>query len=141
MEKPPLPKKTKLVDIAEAAGVSQMTVSRVLNNYPHIRFETRERVLRAAKDLGYMPNPSAQALATGRTRLLGLVVGEMHSEYILEIIRGVEAETSRSDYTLVLVTSGFGQRQELTQASRLMGGMVDAMMFVLRARPTCTWDW
>ena len=64
-------------DIAAVAGVSQSTVSRVLNNAPTqvpIATETRERVLRAARDVGYRPNPHARGLRGAPTLLLGVVV-------------------------------------------------------------------
>jgi hypothetical protein len=60
-----------MIDMAQLAGVSKQTVSRVFNDSPKVRRETRERVLSAAAQLGYRPNPSARALATGRTRTGG----------------------------------------------------------------------
>lgn len=60
-------------DVARLAGVSQKTVSRVFNNEPHVREEVRERVLRAARQLGYRPNGAARSLNSGRTRRLGVV--------------------------------------------------------------------
>ncbi|NUR30665.1 MAG: LacI family DNA-binding transcriptional regulator [Catenulispora sp.] len=60
-------------DVARLAGVSQKTVSRVMNNEPHVREEVRERVLRAARQLGYRPNGAARTLISGRTRRLGVV--------------------------------------------------------------------
>lgn len=60
-------------DVARLAGVSQKTVSRVMNNEPHVREEVRERVLRAARHLGYRPNGAARTLTSGRTQRLGVV--------------------------------------------------------------------
>ena len=62
-----------MADVARRAGVSQMTVSRVLNNHPGVRPVTRARVLAAVADLDYRPNTAARALVTGRTRVLGVV--------------------------------------------------------------------
>ena len=61
-------------DVAALAGVSHITVSRVLNDYPSIRPETRERVLAAIARLGYRPNKAARALVTKRTRAIGVLV-------------------------------------------------------------------
>ncbi|WP_432561061.1 LacI family DNA-binding transcriptional regulator [Kineococcus sp. SYSU DK003] len=61
------------VEVARLAGVSQKTVSRVVNGEPHVSADVRDRVLRAAEELGYRPNPAARALLTGRNRRVGVV--------------------------------------------------------------------
>jgi len=60
-------------DVAEAAGVARVTVSRVLNNVQNVRPETREKVLRAVQSLGYSVNHQARALASGTTRQIMLI--------------------------------------------------------------------
>lgn len=60
-------------DVARLAGVSQKTVSRVMNNEPYVREELRERVLLAARQLGYRPNTAARSLLSGRSRRLGVI--------------------------------------------------------------------
>ncbi|MFI9548928.1 LacI family DNA-binding transcriptional regulator [Streptomyces sp. NPDC052016] len=60
-------------DVAKLAGVSKQTVSRVLNDHPAVRPETREAVLTAMRTLGYRPSRSARSLASGRTRMLGVI--------------------------------------------------------------------
>ena len=62
-----------MADVARLAGVSQQTVSRVLNELPHVRPETRSRVIEAVNMLGYQPNRIARALVTGRSGTLGVV--------------------------------------------------------------------
>lgn len=62
-----------MADVARLAGVSNQTVSRVLHDSPHVRGATRERVLAAIRQLDYRPNSMAQALASGRSRTLGVV--------------------------------------------------------------------
>jgi DNA-binding LacI/PurR family transcriptional regulator len=78
----PVPRPTKpiakagrpgIVDVAVLAGVSHITVSRVINNHPQVRPGTRERVLSALRELGYQPNSAARALVTGRSRTIGVV--------------------------------------------------------------------
>ncbi|HET9873457.1 MAG TPA: LacI family DNA-binding transcriptional regulator [Propionibacteriaceae bacterium] len=63
-----------MVDVARLAGVSQKTVSRVINDAPHVRPEIRDRVLAAIAELGYRPNLAARALVTQRTHVIGLLV-------------------------------------------------------------------
>src|SRR5690242_9982059 len=60
-------------DVARLAGVSRKTVSRVLNGEPYVSADVRRRVLKAAEDLGYRLNHAARALASGRTRSIGVV--------------------------------------------------------------------
>jgi DNA-binding LacI/PurR family transcriptional regulator len=62
-----------MADVARLAGVSKQTVSRVLNEHPAVRAETREAVLDAMRTLGYRPSRSARSLASGRTRMLGVI--------------------------------------------------------------------
>src|SRR2546423_11415088 len=62
-----------MTDVARLAGVSHQTVSRVLNDHPSVRPDTRERVLFAIEELGYRRNTAARTLATGRSQTLGLV--------------------------------------------------------------------
>ncbi|MFF5978793.1 LacI family DNA-binding transcriptional regulator [Streptomyces olindensis] len=62
-----------MADVARLAGVSKQTVSRVLNDHPAVRPETREAVLDAMRTLGYRPSRSARSLASGRTRMLGVI--------------------------------------------------------------------
>src|SRR5205085_4863152 len=62
-----------MADVAELAGVSHQTVSRVLHDSPDVRRDTRERVLAAIQQLDYRPNSMARALVTGRSKTLGVV--------------------------------------------------------------------
>ena len=73
MEVPPDVRPPVMSDVAEAAGVSHQTVSRVLNGHPSVRPETRERVLAQVARLGYRRNPAARTLASRRTRRIGVV--------------------------------------------------------------------
>lgn len=68
-------KRVSMIDVAHAAGVSHQTVSRVINNSPDVSASTRIKVLRVIEQLGYYPSNSARALATKKSRTLGLIVG------------------------------------------------------------------
>ncbi|MFL6132885.1 MAG: LacI family DNA-binding transcriptional regulator [Nocardioidaceae bacterium] len=67
------PRRPASTDVARLAGVSQKTVSRVMNGEPHVKEEVRRRVLTVAAELGYRPNNAARALISGRTRRIGVV--------------------------------------------------------------------
>jgi DNA-binding LacI/PurR family transcriptional regulator len=92
-------------DIAKAAGVSQSTVSRVLNDTPTsvpIAAETRERVQEVARRLGYRPNPLARGLRGARTMLLGVIVREITDPFFAMAVEAVSTEALARGYNVVL---------------------------------------
>ena len=93
-------------DVAKTAGVSLKTVSRVLNNEPRVRTETRERVSRAITKLDYHPNPLARSLATKQTRTIGLVVPTVSNSFFASGIEGCSAIADQHGYNLVLTSTG-----------------------------------
>ncbi|MBI9043300.1 MAG: LacI family DNA-binding transcriptional regulator [Anaerolineaceae bacterium] len=76
-------------DIAQKAGVSIKTVSRVINNEQNVAETTRNNVLLVIDDLGYVPNLSAQRLARGSSGLIGLILGNATASYIMTVINGL----------------------------------------------------
>ncbi len=78
-----------LRDVSEASGVSEMTVSRVLRNRGDVSETTRERVLRAARALGYVPNKIAGALASQRVNLVGVVIPSLSNMVFPEVMTGI----------------------------------------------------
>nr|WP_158970964.1 LacI family DNA-binding transcriptional regulator [Chachezhania sediminis] len=87
---PPSPTRPlTLRDVSEASGVSEMTVSRVLRNRGDVSDATRARVLQAAKDLGYVPNKIAGALATSRVNLVAVIVPTLSNMVFPEVLMGV----------------------------------------------------
>ena len=85
--------RARIEDVAQAAGVSMTTVSRVFNKEPNVREKTRLKVEAAAQALDYRPNPSARSLAGNRSYLISLVYDDpaAASSYIMEIIVGMLA--------------------------------------------------
>jgi len=78
-----------LHDVARRAGVSIKTVSNVVNNYPHVRPETRSRVQEAIDELQYQPNLAARNLRTGKTGVIGLVLPELNLSYFAQLADAV----------------------------------------------------
>ncbi|MBC7320565.1 LacI family DNA-binding transcriptional regulator [bacterium] len=89
-------------DVAERAGVSVMTVSRVINNSRYVSQETREKVERAMKELGYVPNALAHGLITKRTHVLGLIVSDITNPFFTTIARGVEDTAIKNGFNIIL---------------------------------------
>ncbi len=104
--KQPRPKRpATMQDIAHAAGVSQSTVSRVLNDTPTsvpIAAETRERVLGVAQRLGYSPNPLARGLRGAKTMLLGVIVREITDPFFSAAVEALSTQATSRGYNVVL---------------------------------------
>lgn len=91
-----------LADVAARAGVSVMTVSRVVNERPGVGQRTRERVRQAIESLGYRPNIVARGLRAASSRTIGLIVPDVTNPYFPEIVRGAEDVAIEHGYTLLL---------------------------------------
>jgi LacI family transcriptional regulator len=97
-------KKRTIEDIARLAGVSTTTVSRVLNHRPDVDPETRKRVLQIIAQEGYVPNTAASGLASGRSRLIGMLIPSWTWPLLLipDLIRGITEVIKQTPYDLVL---------------------------------------
>jgi LacI family fructose operon transcriptional repressor len=89
-------------DVAEAAGVSTATVSRVLTNGLHVRPEVRKRVLAAVERLGYRPNLVARSLRSQQSTTLGLIVSDIRNPFFTAISRAVEDTAYEQGYSIML---------------------------------------
>jgi len=93
-----------IYDIAEHAGVSTATVSRVFNDSSSVSEDTRADVMKAAQSLGYKPHASAQSLAGQRTHLIAAVVPILANHFYLGVMRGMQDALSTSDFDLLVYT-------------------------------------
>lgn len=91
-------------DVGRLAGVSHQTVSRVINGSPHVRPETRERVLAAMEELGYRPNSLARALATGRSKTLGVVSFDTTLYGPASTLYGIERAAHEAGYFIIVAS-------------------------------------
>lgn len=109
-----------IADVAERAGVSKTTVSRVLNGKGELDALTAARVRRVIDELGYVPSRGAVSLARGRTRTVGMLVPSLTWEWISEVLQGIVDVVESAGYGLLLFTCNRGDeslRQFLTQVS------------------------
>lgn len=132
-------------DIAAITDVSQSTVSRVLSGVPTavpIAVGTRQRVIQAARDLGYRPNPLARGLRGAPTMLLGVIVRDITDPFFAGAIEAISLEANRRGYNVVLGHA----HQSATEAVALWGILearhCDALLFLgdLRDRPDLVED-
>jgi DNA-binding LacI/PurR family transcriptional regulator len=94
-------------DVARAAGVSTATVSHVINNTRFVSEEVRARVLAAVELCGYYPNAHARSLASGRSRILGLVVSDISNPFFPELVKAIETAAFERGYDVVLSNTNY----------------------------------
>jgi DNA-binding LacI/PurR family transcriptional regulator len=121
-----------MTDVARVAGVSHMTVSRVLNEPELVRPLTRARVLAAIEQLGYRPNLAARALVTGRTQTLGVVTFDTTLYGPASTLYGIEQAATNAGYSVtVAAVSGIDRSSVPDAVSRLVSQGVDGVILVV----------
>lgn len=94
-------------DVAKRAGVSQTTVSRVLNNFPVIKAITRQKVLDAIQELGFNPDQIARSLVKQQTNILGLIVGDISNPFYAETAKVTIARAQQMGYDIILSDTNY----------------------------------
>ena len=128
--------RVRLSDVAKAAGVSPTTASFVLNDRgASIPPETQQRVLEAARRLHYRPHIAARALATGRTRRIGLVLNQPESfstndTYFAEVLAGIIRRATEHDRNVLMLSAHYPSWQSLF--ADITGGAVDGVLQISR---------
>jgi DNA-binding LacI/PurR family transcriptional regulator len=128
-----------MVDVARYAGVSQTTVSFVLNSNgtPNIPEETRQRVLDAIEELGYEPDARAQALRSGSTKTIALIIPDLQNPHFCEYATGIEEAARAAGYHLLLSSTTMNDEYAVAifkdLARRRFDGLIIASSFILEA--------
>ena len=122
---PPLP---TISDVAKRAGVSPVTVSRVINRADHVNPSTRKKVERAIKELGYVPNVVARSLRSKRTRTLGLLVPDITDWCWATVARGVEDSAQSRGYSLFLCNTDENPDKQRHYLDVVLGQRVDGVI-------------
>lgn len=117
-----------LSDVAQHAGVSTSTASRVLNGKGEISDATRQKVFEAIDALGYRPSLVAQGLRTKASRMLGLMLPELFSPLFAEFAMGVELEASEAGYTIAHTNTFYSPERERAGLHYLVDRYVDGVI-------------
>ncbi len=117
-----------MTDVAREAGVSLMTVSRVVNNKDDVSPATRQRVLEIIDALGYRPSSIARGLVTQRTGTLGLVVPDIDNPFFSGMVRGAEHEAYAEGYSVFLCNTNEDPEREMAVLDSLEEKMVDGLV-------------
>jgi DNA-binding LacI/PurR family transcriptional regulator len=119
-----------MADVARRAGVSQQTVSRVLNGHPNVSPATKADVLAAIRELGYRPNAAARTLVTGKTNVLGVISFDTTLYGPASMLYGIERAAHPEYFVAIASLPGF-DRRSLTQAvDRFLGQAVAGIIVI-----------
>src|SRR5213082_2293466 len=125
------PSRVTIREVAELAGVSIATVSRVLNGRGDVSPETRELVSAIIREQGYSANRSARGLSAGRTGLVGVLVPLVFPAYFSAILSGAAEALAEQDLRVVLSPTGHEHDREVSLIDRLMHGLTDGALIIL----------
>jgi LacI family transcriptional regulator len=117
-------------EVAEKAGVSAATVSYVLNESRKVRPETEQRVLWAAKELGYHPNTAARCLVVGRSSILGVIVPDMSNPFFPEIAKSFQSEASMHGLETLVMDGNKDPQRTRSLVERLLSLQVPGIAFL-----------
>lgn len=114
--------------VAQIAGVSISTVSRVINKPESVSDELKNRVKRAIQELGYQPNQVARSLRTGSTRLIGFIIPDITNPAFLLMVKGAEDFLKRKGYTFIVCGTDHNIREEIKLLKALLSQNVEALI-------------
>lgn len=115
-------------DIAIRAGVSINTVSRALNNKPDINPQTKQKVLQAAKELGYIKDLNALSLKNGTTKTIGVVFEDSSNPFYAEVFKGIEYSARKYGYQVILMNTERDYINEIRAVKTLIEKRVDGII-------------
>lgn len=121
-------KRITMNDVSKEAGVSLMTVSRVINDKDDVSIETRNKVLQVIEKLNYRPSSIARGLATQRTGTLGVVVPDISNPFFASLVRSAEEVAYAKDYSVFLGNTNEEQEREIAVLQLLEDNQVDGLI-------------
>ncbi len=120
---------TTIYDVAGAAKVSLATVSRVMNNPEKVNPETRDKVLRVIKELGYRPNAIARGLASRKTTTIGIILADVSRSATAQLLGGIQDIAKKYEYSIKLFS--IANDEDITEAMRtVLSEQVDGILFL-----------
>jgi len=126
-------KPVTIFDVANEAGVSFSTVSRVISDDPRIRTVTKQKVREVMDRLGYVANYHARRLAGAGSFIVGVMVPDFGggNAYLGQILQGIDAELNLAGYDMALYTAHRQEGKETGYVSQVMGGLADGLLMIL----------
>lgn len=124
--------KVTIYDVANTAHVSMATVSRVMNNNPKVKRETKERVLKVIHDLNYHPNAVAQGLASKKTTTIGVIIPDLTNSYFANLAVGIDDIAMMYNYNIILSNSNEDTEKQNKIIDNLLAKQVDGIIYMGR---------
>ena len=119
-----------IYDIAKRARVSPSTVSRALDDHPHIKAETKKRIQELAKEMEYVPSTVAKSLAVNKTWTIGMVLAAISDPFMGRVIEGVERVAIEAGFNVFISTSQNDRQQEIAAIKMLQRRRVDGIIVI-----------
>lgn len=117
-----------LKEVADALGVSTMTVSRAINNKPNVDKKTKERILKTANEMGYTPNLVAKSLVSSKTYSIGVVIPEISHSFFPDVVKGIEEAANKENYQIFLTNTSEDYEKEKRNIEALRAKRVDGIL-------------
>jgi LacI family transcriptional regulator len=124
-------KEVTIYDVAKALNISPSTVSRGLQDHPHVKKETKKNIIAKAEEMGYQQNKFASNLRQKHTNTIGVVVPKLNSYFMATVISGIEKITSQNGYGLIISQSLESWKKEISCVSTLFNSRVDGLLVSL----------
>ena len=122
------PRRPRLADVADLAGVSSSTASRALTDNGYAAPDVKLRVKAAAEQLGYVPDDHARSLKARTTRTVGLLVSDLRNSFYAEVAAGAASVLREHDYTIVLVDDAANDSEEMSAARTFLATRVAGVL-------------
>lgn len=126
--------RTNAYDVAKKAGVSQSTVSRVLNNYPYIKESTRTKVLKAIEELNFTRDEIARSLAEKKTRTIGLIIGDIANPFYAESSKIIMKKANEKAYDVIIGYTDYQDTNMEKSIQTMIGKRVDGIIIATTER-------
>lgn len=119
-----------ILDVAAKCGMSKSLVSLALSGSPKVSDDSKKKILKAAKELGYRPNAAARSLAARRSKTLGVLILDLHNPVSAEIVDAVQAEIRQYGYSSLLVTGGDDPVLEKAEIDTLLQFQIEGLILI-----------
>ena len=119
-----------ILDVAAKSGMSKSLVSLALSGSPKVSDDSKKKILKAAKELGYRPNAAARSLAARRSKTLGVLILDLHNPVSAEIVDAVQTEIRQYGYSSLLVTGGDDPDLEKAEIDTLLQFQIEGLILI-----------
>jgi len=117
-----------IYDIAKKAGVSITTVSRVINDHPYVKDETKEKIEKLLKETGYVPNTNASSLVSKKTNTIAVILPDITNSFFANIFRGAEERANSQDFTVIYGNTNEDAEREKKYINTFIEKRVDGVI-------------